>query len=323
MSARPYFYRAALESISGTDIAVKEPDVPPGIYRGREYDLALIDDTAETLNVGKYKCVNFIIFDPAEGFMGIKYGQPVSGVGIKTPSVPFEYLRGADLSDIYIHQMKKAVSTGDFSEIVYGASGIPVFMRSFSSNSNLFIGLFDPKLSNFPLKIAFPVFFNNIVNICRMNSAANENLNIEAQNYLKVKKFAKAPSGPDIFIQRAAGSGAEPFAKVSAAGGAPLIKLPEFKLCGWYKAMEQAAGGKKDASLLYDFFINPPAGRTLSIKPSTPLEKKGVQPAVKEKEFDRTHISYSPFLILFALVVLLLDWIYQNNRTFFRKAGPK
>jgi len=111
--------------------------------------------------------------------------------------------------------------------------------------------------------------------------------------------------------------------KVSGVKGASLIKLPEFRLCGWYKAMEASSDGKKDDALLYNFFINPPAGRSLSIKPSKPMEKKGDQAAVKEKEFERTHISYSPFLILLASVILLLDWIYQNNRTFFRKTGPK
>ncbi|HNY11950.1 MAG TPA: VWA domain-containing protein, partial [Candidatus Wallbacteria bacterium] len=323
MSEKPYFYRTALESIAGTDVDVREPDVPRGIYRGREYDLTVIDDTSETLNIDKYKCVNFAVFDPPEGFMGIKYGQTVSGVGIKTPSVPFEYLHGVDLSDIYIHQMKKAVSTGDFSEIAYGGSGIPVFMRSFNSNSNLFIGLFDPKISNFPLKIAFPVFFNNIVNICRMNSAASENLNIETENYLKIKKFSRMPSDEEVAIAHAEDASGKAAVKVSIPKGVAHIKLPEFNLCGWYKVMQQPDGGKKVPASLYDFFINPPVGRVLSIKPVAPGETREPKAAVKEREFERTHISYSPFLILLAVVIILVDWIYQNNRTFLGKSGSK
>ena len=330
MSAHPYFYKAALESAGGVMVDTFEEGVPKSIYRNRSYDLVVIDDTAEALLYHKYKAGNFMVFAPPQSFLNMKFSGDAFDVSIKTPEFPYPYVMGADLSDIYIYKMNRAVFSGDFSQIVYGSSGVAVFMKSSFDGYNFFICMFDPRYSNFPLKVSFPVIFNNMVNIIGSSSVNADNFMIEKQNYLDVSSLAEKSKSlkgivaySSIEITPPDNFGAPELFSIdfSVKNGRGLYSLPEFRFAGLYKIYDEAAGQKQPS--LYEFYVNPPEGRTLYIKP---LDVKNARPASKanvmaaeDANYERSHVSYARAFILLALITLLLDWIYCNYRTFYKK----
>ncbi len=329
MSEKPYFYSAALESAGGVIVEAIEKNIPKSLYREREYDLAVIDDSSEALLLDKYRCRNFIVIDPPEGFMGMNYGQEETGVTVRTPEFPFAYLKLMDLSDLYIHKMKKASLNLHFSNTAYSASACPLFSTVFNENLKVFAVFFDPRASNFPLKISFPIFFNNAVNIVKSAMTTGENFSIDRPNYFNASKFKDVKKGAGAVIRYASKEMCGVNGRFAVADthfgavsdvGASLLKAPRFHMAGLYRVFESGNEHGSGAPL-FEFYVNPPAARNLNVRPRDVREGSGPQVKAGEEFFESSHISYAAPLILLAAVIILLDWIYQNYRTFYKKGA--
>ncbi len=327
MSEKPYFYSAALEAAGGVIVEALEANIPKAIYREREYDLAVIDDSAEALLLNKYRCRNFIVIDPPEGFMGVNYGPEETGGTVRTPEFPFAYLRLMDLSDLYVHKMKKAVLNRNFSNTVYSASACPLFSTVFNENLKAFTVFFDPRSSNFPLKISFPIFFNNVINIVKTAMTTGDNFVIDRPNFFSASKFKDFKKGSTAVIKYASkemcGENgrftiADQYFNAAASDGAPLLKAPRFYMAGLYRVFE--TGNESGAAEpVFEFYVNPPASRNLNVKPQAVKARNDNKLKAGEEFFESSHVSYAAPLILLAAVIILLDWIYQNYRTFYKK----
>jgi hypothetical protein len=341
MSPAPYFYKAAVESAGKVICDSYERNVPKALYRQRDYDLVIIDDSAEALFYDKYKCRNFIVIEPPEGFAGLACGAGAFDLTVKTPDFPFAYMRSVDLSDLYIYKMKKAALNSNFSQIVYSSSAFALFALVSSESRSVFTVFFDPKLSNFPLKISFPIFFCNVINIIKSKKITGDNFFAGRQNYFNTSKYRAINNNSDIYfkyepdVPAAAGDFMPPEINLNASdpAAAHFVKAPRFTLAGLYRAFDR---NDKNASgrPAFDFYVNPPALRNLTVKPALPAlynskikpgEKAASSsnngPAVPAGYFERTHISYAAPLLMLAVIILLLDWIYQNFRTFYRREG--
>ena len=343
MSPAPYFYKAAVESAGKVICDSYEGNIAKSLYRQRDYDLVIIDDSAEALVYDKYKCRNFIIIEPPEGFAGLAYGPEAFDLTVKTPEFPFAYMRSVDLSDLYIHRMKKAVLNSNFTQIVYSSSAFALFARTSGDSKSVLSIFFDPKLSNFPLKISFPIFFCNAINIIKSNKITGDNFFAGRANFFNLSRYKAINNKADIYFKYASAepAGAGDFLPSdinlphSQPPDAQFVKAPRFTLAGLYRAFgrnDKSADGRP----LFEFFVNPPALRNLTVKPVLPAlynskNKPGGEGAsasavnngnaAAADYFEHTHISYAAPLLILAVIILLLDWIYQNYRTFYRREG--
>lgn len=339
MSPAPYFYKAAVESAGKVICDSYEENIPKTLYRQRDYDLVIIDDSSEALFYDKYKCRNFIIIEPPEGFAGLAYGPGAFDLTVKTPEFPFAYMRNVDLSDLYIHSMKKAVLNPDFTQIVYSSSAYALFAMVFHDSKSVLSVFFNPKLSNFPLKISFPILFCNSINIIKSKKITGDNFFAGRANYFNLSKYKAITHKSDIYFkyEPAVSAGADIFLPpdidliYSEPSDSQFVKAPRFTLAGLYRAFDRNdnnAGGRP----LFEFFVNPPALRNLTVKPALPAlynsknnHGEGASASAVNKGpaaadyFERTHISYAAPLLILAVIILLLDWIYQNYRTFYRR----
>jgi hypothetical protein len=329
LSGSPYFYKAALEAAGADAVDASEANIPKALYRQREYDLAVIDDTGEAALLDKYKCRSFIVFDPPEGFFGSSLSGPEQGVTVKTPEFPYAYMRAVDLNDIYIHQMQKAALNQNFGQIVYSSSAAPLFAVINSQASDIFAVFFDPRASNFPLKISFPIFFSNIINIVKSKKIAGDIFFAGGLNYFGPARLKPAETVSKLRLLRTDAGG--PGSAGVLAAAAPLyldlpagatakpIEAPQFTLAGLYRAFD--AADAKGADTLFEFFVNPPPGRILSVKPVQVSFQALSGDKAAPASFESSHISYAAPLILLAVLILLLDWVYQNHRTFYKKGA--
>ncbi len=346
MGSSPYFYASALEA-SGKLICDKyEEKIPKSLYRSRQYDLVIIDDSAEAILLNKYFCRNFIIIQPPEGYFGLSYSGGDSGAAVRTPEFPFAYMRNIDLSDIYIHKVKRAVLNSNFSQTVYSAAAQPLFSIISAENFFAVNVFFNPAFSNFPLKVSFPVFFCNIVNMIKSKNAVCDSFFTGRDNYFNLARsnvLAKesivrfsydvnnSPAGFSDFevsditfdlsnVRSAARGALTHDVSTSPAGeiSSGVLMAPRFTIAGRYNVF-RVNGNSSNASPLFSFYVNAPPVRNLNVTPYFPEifhREAAVKTAAGPSGFERTHISFAAPLILAALAVLLLDWIYQNYRTF-------
>lgn len=337
VSEKPYFYRAALEAAGADSVDSCEPNIPRALYRQREYDLAVIDETAEAMMIDKYKCAGFIVFDPPSGFFGMTHEGGESDAAVRTPEFPFAYMRSVDLSDIYVHRMKKAVLNQNFSQIAYSSSSFPLFAIAGPGSPDVFAAFFDPRASNFPLKVSFPIFFSNVINIVRSKRITGDNFTAGARNFFSADRLSRVRPGAkltlscdwaDPSLRKAFGPPPAVFFNVPAAGasGRAPVEAPELRLAGMYAARYHGEDGGGSDKPLFEFFVNPPAARAMSVKPYDPagaLAAKGAPASRPAAHFENSHVSFAAPLILMALLVLLLDWVYQNHRTFYKKEARR
>ncbi|HOT76749.1 MAG TPA: hypothetical protein PK467_13255, partial [Candidatus Wallbacteria bacterium] len=104
----------------------------------------------------------------------------------------------------------------------------------------------------------------------------------------------------------------------AASDGAPLLKAPRFYMAGLYRVFE--TGNESGAAEpVFEFYVNPPASRNLNVKPQAVKARNDNKLKAGEEFFESSHVSYAAPLILLAAVIILLDWIYQNYRTFYKK----
>lgn len=317
-SERPYFYDAALSAAGGLAVETVPPGVPRSIYRNREFDLVVTDDSAEIAESSKYRCANFVAICPPDGFMGIKYGEWDYDVTFRAPSFPYEYMRSMDLSDIYVYRARRALATGSFGEIAFGSGGVPLFMRLARFDSSVFAVMFDPRQSNFPLKTAFPIFFSNVAGAVRNLVSAPEIFNIGSDNRMRLRRIYPAIRGPKLVV-RDDGSRDVAEIDVSSLKSTDLLRLPPLTATGRYRLFNASAG--PSARPVAEFYLNAPVGAVLSIKPGRVPGPARTAPAASAPAFEASHVSFAPVLILAALLLLLLDWIYQNFKVFFRGGG--
>lgn len=337
ISDNPYFYKSALESISDVTLTITEKNVPRAIYRSREADLAIIDDTGEIEQYQKYQASNFIFIRPESGVMGLKISGERFNLSFKPAAQPFEYMANVDLSGLYVSRMPFISSAGEFGEIVYSDNSVALFLRAFTAGHNYFVFAFDPLFSNLPLKVAFPVLLGNIINICRQNNSEIKRFEAGGEIWLKdclddsKKSFIETGAGKILYLKNMQSGDIKEVGMLSGdiisnAG----TKLPIISTGGDYLLYFNDNSGNTNE--LGNFYVNCPPKADLDITPGRYFQKNGADAsknaaaANNKNGYDivaRDNLSFSPFFIFIAVIILLIDWIYQNHRLLWKKAGDK
>lgn len=278
------FLEQALKLNPGVELHKVAPADYPEIQKDA-YALSVFDGFWPEPDPSGY----FVVFNPPAGSGPVETGE-LPAAGELAMEADHPVLRYVSWNDVHIEKSKGLKTTGGWNPVLQLGDRALVTVKS-SGNSRAAAFGFDLHRSDLPLRPAFPILMQNILDWTVPQGAVRE-VQVSAETPVQLNI---APRSEEVFL-------------VNPEGTRKTLKSPymlnsgDTRKPGLYK-VEQLAGGEKQVDYMAVSFVSP---RESSIAAADTLKLGNLD--VKTNEGTRVNLELWPFIIIAVLVFLCLEW---------------
>jgi Ca-activated chloride channel homolog len=277
----------------------------PAQYGPGDFSLYIFDGwLPETLPAGAVWSIN----PPAGSLVAgwLVSGEIVESVGaIRAGERLGNLLDHLTLEEIRVARVR-SVTAPAWADTVIEATAGPLLLTGRPGNRPTAVLLFDLHDSNLPLRVAFPVLVNNLVNwLSPQQPVAPETLAGEAMPLML------DPVASEVFVVTPGGR------KVPVAPPIPAPPWTETEELGLYRLVQVKAGKEEETVFAVNFPREESAGsgREVAGQRQEPARQPAAQASGKSDVLRRTNREIWPWFAGFALAVMALEWwVYTRGR---------
>lgn len=292
VSGRPDVLRRALEAVPGVTVTIIAPSsYSPNTREQQVADLTVFDTLLPTAwPPGATLAIN----PPPGGLLPIQPGpRQLSGQELTTRGA---LLDGLSLGGVNFG-VAQPLTPPAWAETLLSAGETPLIVRGRDGEHEIAVWAFDLAASNLPNRLAFPLLVARTV---RDLTPSGLPASIPLDGTLMVRPSTRTA---DIRLVAPDDSG-------RSLPAAPIVRFDRLEQPGWYRLIEQGAGGQ-----VFEGRVPVNAGSPLEsdLRPQ-PRPQFTVTAPGATLETRRSGVEIWPWLALAALAVLALEWLYVHRR---------